>query len=413
MERLGVETHVFHRSCFKCCVCQTQLKPGSYEYDAKSDKFYCRNHYREVLRNQTIKRTMESRGITSFEEGDRYGSLHKKTKFSTTESKKVDYSTGPLQTRDDSKLSNSEEIKTGLPSLLKDLASTKQREEGKTKSSVAVKETPKPKTVLTTVVLQSSGSKQPPSKPAPPKVTESKDSPTTPKSAELPKTTLGWLTKGKATTNKPPDGGVPSKPPPPLTTGTAPSRPHPPTSTVATAKLAFVLPVKPVSAPVKVTPEPVKPVFTPVKVTPEPVKPVSVHTKQSTEPIKSVVVKPEKQVEPVSASQKEPDAATEEMPLKPPRRKKTEKKREAEPDKTAPTVPDKTSPVAVKTEPGSRPSPPVVTRPASVARPPPKPKRVAPPRPNRPPSIKAPSAPRTQKYCEWRSCHLTHACKFV
>ena len=64
MERLGVENRVFHRSCFKCSTCKLKLKAGSYEYDANSNKFYCRQHYREVLRNQTITRAMAERGLT-------------------------------------------------------------------------------------------------------------------------------------------------------------------------------------------------------------------------------------------------------------------------------------------------------------------------------------------------------------
>lgn len=63
MERLGVENRVFHRTCFKCCTCHCKLKAGSYEYDALSDKFYCRQHYREALRSQTITRAMAEKGL--------------------------------------------------------------------------------------------------------------------------------------------------------------------------------------------------------------------------------------------------------------------------------------------------------------------------------------------------------------
>ena len=66
MERLGVENRVFHRTCFKCSTCHCKLKAGSYEYDTHSDKFYCRQHYREALRTQTITRAMAERGL-SFE----------------------------------------------------------------------------------------------------------------------------------------------------------------------------------------------------------------------------------------------------------------------------------------------------------------------------------------------------------
>ena len=65
MERLGVENRVFHRTCFKCFTCQIKLKAGSYEYDTHSDKFYCRQHYREALRSQTITRAMAERGFTA------------------------------------------------------------------------------------------------------------------------------------------------------------------------------------------------------------------------------------------------------------------------------------------------------------------------------------------------------------
>ncbi len=64
MERLGVENRVFHRTCFKCSTCQTKLKAGSYEYDTHSDRFYCRQHYREALRSETISRAMAARGLS-------------------------------------------------------------------------------------------------------------------------------------------------------------------------------------------------------------------------------------------------------------------------------------------------------------------------------------------------------------
>lgn len=64
MERLGVENRVFHRTCFKCSTCRCKLKAGSYEYDTHTDKFYCRQHYREALRTQTITRAMAERGLS-------------------------------------------------------------------------------------------------------------------------------------------------------------------------------------------------------------------------------------------------------------------------------------------------------------------------------------------------------------
>ena len=78
MQRINVEGHVFHRSCFSCCRCSKTLQTGAYEYDNLGDKFYCSPHYREYQRQLSIKRTMDARGIRSFEDGD--GSLKRKKK---------------------------------------------------------------------------------------------------------------------------------------------------------------------------------------------------------------------------------------------------------------------------------------------------------------------------------------------
>lgn len=87
MERLAVANHVFHRACFKCHTCSTQLKTSSYEFDQNSDQFYCRTHYRDLLRQRTVKRTMEQRRLGSPErdgEEDTTQEPKRKKKFFTT-----------------------------------------------------------------------------------------------------------------------------------------------------------------------------------------------------------------------------------------------------------------------------------------------------------------------------------------
>ena len=84
MERLAAENHIFHRACFKCQICSTHLKPGSYEYDLNTDQFYCRTHYRELLRHRSVKRTMEQRGLTMEEKETEVHSPKRKKKFATT-----------------------------------------------------------------------------------------------------------------------------------------------------------------------------------------------------------------------------------------------------------------------------------------------------------------------------------------
>ena len=87
MERLAVENHVFHRTCFKCQTCSAQLKAGSYEFDRNTDQFYCRMHYRDILRQRTVKRTMEQRKLGSPErdgEDDTTQAPRRKKKFFDT-----------------------------------------------------------------------------------------------------------------------------------------------------------------------------------------------------------------------------------------------------------------------------------------------------------------------------------------
>ena len=161
MERLAVGGHVFHRTCFKCHSCSVQLKPGTYEYDNKSDKFYCRSHYRDLIRQRTIKRTIEERNLTSpthkgereDEEGE--GGVHsvKRKKVpdaqtSNVNSVTVDDVQPASDTRDSSEVNKdqttptsvslatptdisrqeSAHIRSGLPSLLKTLAAAKHEE---------------------------------------------------------------------------------------------------------------------------------------------------------------------------------------------------------------------------------------------------------------------------------------------
>ncbi|XP_072109379.1 F-actin-monooxygenase mical1-like isoform X1 [Mobula birostris] len=45
VERLSVEGHFFHRSCFSCHQCGTTLRLGSYALDSRNGKFYCSVHY--------------------------------------------------------------------------------------------------------------------------------------------------------------------------------------------------------------------------------------------------------------------------------------------------------------------------------------------------------------------------------
>ena len=163
MERLAVENHVFHRACFKCHTCSTQLKPGSYEFDRNSDRFYCRTHYRDVLRQRTIKRTMEQRNLVSppLNEGEREGETEgkhapKRKKIPDThpatrdkknvvitataesvvenglpDSKTKEVEATPTEATLATPTSNisrqeSAKIRSGLPTLLKTLAAAKQ-----------------------------------------------------------------------------------------------------------------------------------------------------------------------------------------------------------------------------------------------------------------------------------------------
>ena len=61
-ERLQVENCVFHRSCFRCMVCNVTLRPGAHRFDG--GKFYCASHYTTMKRSRNIKKVIEERGIS-------------------------------------------------------------------------------------------------------------------------------------------------------------------------------------------------------------------------------------------------------------------------------------------------------------------------------------------------------------
>ena len=132
MQRINVEGHVFHRSCFSCCRCSKTLQTGAYEYDDLGDKFYCSPHYREYLRQLSIKRTMSARGIRSFEDGD--GSLKRKKKTNIP-SYAEDMSTASTVRGESHSGSNSpttsgasqnDQVKQDLPKMLAALAQKKK-----------------------------------------------------------------------------------------------------------------------------------------------------------------------------------------------------------------------------------------------------------------------------------------------
>ena len=63
LERISVENHVFHRNCLKCSQCGCLLNAHDYNHDIPSDKFYCKVDYRNLIRSQSMKRSMAERGI--------------------------------------------------------------------------------------------------------------------------------------------------------------------------------------------------------------------------------------------------------------------------------------------------------------------------------------------------------------
>ena len=264
MERLGVENHVFHRACFKCCTCKVSLKPGSYEHDSASDKFYCQQHYREAIRQLTIKRTMAQRGLTSMDEGGDDLSTPAKPKrkkefespvvSSVQRSNQSPVKTVPTTTSP-STARKQEAVKAGLPSLLKTLAASKQQggmevesvnkpihsleNNSPTKHSVSVSIGPSPpKSANGPTSARPSSPKQParpsppkqaggspppkqPARPSPPKQVGGSSPPKQPPSPSHPKSAGGPIIlkggspppkqAGSPTTPKQPAGPSPSK----------------------------------------------------------------------------------------------------------------------------------------------------------------------------------------------------------
>uniref|UniRef100_A0A8C5WE01 F-actin monooxygenase n=1 Tax=Leptobrachium leishanense TaxID=445787 RepID=A0A8C5WE01_9ANUR len=45
VERLSAEGHFFHRECFKCAFCSTNLRLGNYVFNLEEGKFYCQPHF--------------------------------------------------------------------------------------------------------------------------------------------------------------------------------------------------------------------------------------------------------------------------------------------------------------------------------------------------------------------------------
>lgn len=48
LERVAVENHVFHKSCFVCAICNSWLNHFNYCYVPDHDKFYCIQHYQDI-----------------------------------------------------------------------------------------------------------------------------------------------------------------------------------------------------------------------------------------------------------------------------------------------------------------------------------------------------------------------------
>ncbi|XP_078347337.1 uncharacterized protein LOC144632545 isoform X2 [Oculina patagonica] len=48
LERVAVENHVFHKTCFVCAICNSWLNHFNYCYVPDHDKFYCTQHYQDI-----------------------------------------------------------------------------------------------------------------------------------------------------------------------------------------------------------------------------------------------------------------------------------------------------------------------------------------------------------------------------
>ena len=400
MERLSVEGHVFHRSCFKCFTCKCLLKPGSYEHDSKGDLFYCRPHYREAIRQSTLKRTMQQRGLLNEDEANKEPTDVKRKKDqppSDTASAESNQSvSSPTRniTREES-----QKIKAALPGLLKSLAGNKQETKDSEGSSDS-KESPRhkpppalvpktdPKVGLASKPLQNTSA---PAKPEPPKM-----------AAESPKMKL---TESPKVPSEPPKRpGEPTKRP-----GEPPKRPGEPTKSIRTGEP----PKRPTESPKLPTEPPRRPTWSP-KVTPADIakakgeppkstvlwltkgKAMEQHTVQTSPkaprhatvsgipakpspPITSRRVEPKKEVPRSILEEKIPTKQTPSpdgspVPVKPPRRKKH----------TENTHP----PLTVETKTEEVDKSPTTGKQESIV-----PKRPAPPRPNHPPSLRVKSRP--------------------
>ena len=176
MERLAVEGHIFHRPCFKCFTCKCLLKPGSYEFDSKGAMFYCQAHYREAIRQSTLKRTMQQRGLLNGDEAKKEVTEAKRKKEDPQQpSSPAKATQSPASPTREITREESQKIKAGLPSLLKSLAGNKHEGEESEGAPTSPKhETDKvkgetktePTKTANRIVVQS---KAAPAKPQPPK----------------------------------------------------------------------------------------------------------------------------------------------------------------------------------------------------------------------------------------------------
>lgn len=48
LERVAVENHIFHKSCFVCAICGAWLNHFNYCFVPDHDKFYCMQHYQDI-----------------------------------------------------------------------------------------------------------------------------------------------------------------------------------------------------------------------------------------------------------------------------------------------------------------------------------------------------------------------------
>lgn len=48
LERVAVENHIFHKTCFVCAICNLWLNHFNYCYVPDHDKFYCTQHYQDI-----------------------------------------------------------------------------------------------------------------------------------------------------------------------------------------------------------------------------------------------------------------------------------------------------------------------------------------------------------------------------